>query len=92
MSSVWRKEGTIHAIFDWAQKSIRKYNVEAFFLIILISRFINVERRDRELLWVIGTDGVGVLDTDATFECDKNWVGIPVFPQSTKWKHKLIIK
>jgi len=92
MSFVWSQEATIHAIFDRAQKSDRKYNIEAFFLLMLTSRFIKVERRGGELLWVIGTNGVGVLDTDTTFECDENWVGIPVFPQSTKWKHKLIIK
>ena len=89
ISLVWSQQATIHAIFDRAQKSVRKYNIEAFFLVMLTSHFIKVERWGGELLWVIGTDGVGVLDTDATFECDKNWVGIPVFPQSTKWKHKL---
>ena len=53
------------------KKSVHKYNVEAFFLVILTSRFIDVERQGGELLFVIGKDGVRVLDTDATFEGDK---------------------
>jgi len=92
MSLLCGKECTIHAIFNLAQKSVRKYNVKAFFLVMLTSCFIDVERRDGELLWIIGKDGVGVLDTDAKFEFDINWVGISVFSPGTKWKHNLISK
>ena len=83
---VWCQEKTINAIFDRAQSSIRKYHVEAFFLTMISVKFIVIERRGSELYWIIGKDGVGVLDSDAKFEVDINWKGIHVYPENTKWK------
>ena len=84
---VWCQEKTINAIFDRAQSSVRKYHVEAFFLTMITVKFIVLECRGRELYWVIGKDGLGVLDSYAKFERDTNWKGIPIYPDNTKWKH-----
>ena len=52
-------------------------------------KFIVLKQRGGELYCVIGRYGVGVLDSDAKFEVDKIWKGIPVYPETTKWKYKL---